>query len=220
LSEIGGCEISWRDSNKALIFFAFILTILLSLRFINQFVIRIFTCNTMIELIQGDITKVKVDAIVNAANDTLLGGGGVDGAIHRAGGKSILEECQKIRNIQGGCKVGEAVITTAGNLPSKFVIHAVGPFWNHDNERVNQLLHLAYLNSLKLAVKNKIQTVAFPNISTGIYHFPKMKAAEIAIDTVKNFLENNDSLQKVIFVCYDSENYSIYCKLLNFATNS
>jgi O-acetyl-ADP-ribose deacetylase len=135
----------------------------------------------MIKLFQGDITKLKVDAIVNAANTSLPGGGGVDGAIHRAGGKSILEECLVIRNKQGGCAVGEAVITTGGNLPCKFVIHTVGPVWNGGNYGEERLLASAYRNSLALAVKHHIVTIAFPNISTGIFHFPKEKAAHIAI---------------------------------------
>jgi O-acetyl-ADP-ribose deacetylase (regulator of RNase III) len=169
-----------------------------------------------IELVQGDITKIKADAIVNAANTSLLGGGGVDGAIHRAGGKAILEECYKIRERQGGCKTGEAVITTGGNLPAKYVIHTVGPVWSKGNsEKANILLANAYRNSLTLAVENKITTIAFPNISTGIYHFPKEEAANIAINTVNNFLANNQQIEKVILVCYDDENYSLYKKLLN-----
>src|SRR5687768_12573393 len=136
----------------------------------------------MLELIQGDITKIQVDAIVNAANTSLLGGGGVDGAIHKAGGKAILDECNQIRNKQGGCKTGEAVITNAGNLPAKYVIHTVGPVWNGGQSNEETLLFSAYTNSLKLAVENKITTIAFPNISTGIYGFPKNKAAKIAVD--------------------------------------
>lgn len=168
----------------------------------------------MLELLQGDITKIEVDAIVNAANTSLLGGGGVDGAIHRAGGKAILEECQKIRNKQGGCKVGEAVITTAGNLPCKFVIHTVGPVWNNGKNNEEELLSSAYLNCLKLAVENTIRTIAFPNISTGIYHFPKRRAAEISIKTVTEFLKTTAAIKKVIFVCYDAENYDIYRDML------
>src|SRR6185312_15695787 len=126
-----------------------------------------------IKVIQGDITKLHVDAIVNAANSSLMGGGGVDGAIHRAGGKAILEECIKIVNRQGGCKTGEAVITTGGNLPAKYVIHTVGPVWSKSNTKQNDLLANCYRNSLKLAVQNQIKTIAFPNISTGVYHFPK-----------------------------------------------
>lgn len=167
-----------------------------------------------LEAIRGDITKIKVDAIVNAANTSLLGGSGVDGAIHKAGGKSILEECQKIRNKQGSCKVGDAVITTAGELPAKFVIHVVGPVWNNGKNNEENLLSLAYTNSLKLALENQIQIIAFPNISTGIYGFPKTKAAQIAIKTVTNFLTPDDKIEKVIFVCFDEENYKIYFELL------
>lgn len=169
----------------------------------------------MIELIQGDITKIKVDAIVNAANSSLLGGGGVDGAIHRAGGKAILEECIKIRERQGGCKTGEAVITTGGNLPAKFVIHTVGPVWNGGKNNEENLLASAYRNSLQLAIENKIKTIAFPNISTGIYHFPKERAAQVAIKTIKDFLAKSNAIEKVIFVCYDAENYDIYNALLS-----
>jgi O-acetyl-ADP-ribose deacetylase (regulator of RNase III) len=167
-----------------------------------------------IELIQGDITKVEADAIVNAANTSLLGGGGVDGAIHRAGGKAILEECIKIRERQGSCKTGEAVITTAGNLPAKYVIHTVGPVYNSGGEKVEKLLANAYSNSLKLAVENNVETIAFPNISTGIYRFPKDRAAQIAVETVSLFLKENSSIKKVIFVCFDDENYNQYKELL------
>nr|HPH57109.1 macro domain-containing protein [Bacteroidales bacterium] len=130
----------------------------------------------MIKLIRGDITKIKVDAIVNAANTSLLGGGGVDGAIHRAGGKTILEQCIKIREKQGGCKVGEAVLTGAGELPAKYVIHTVGPIWRGGNQNEDRLLSNAYRNSLQLAAENKVESISFPNISTGVYHFPKERA--------------------------------------------
>ncbi|KRD63225.1 RNase III inhibitor [Flavobacterium sp. Root935] len=166
-----------------------------------------------IELLKADITEINVDAIVNAANTSLFGGGGVDGAIHRKGGKVILEECIQIRNRQGGCKTGEAVITNAGNLPSKFVIHTVGPVWNGDKEEKSKLLADCYENSLNLAVENGIKIIAFPNISTGIYHFPKDKAAEIAIKTVKDF-DKSSQIDKVIFVCFDDENYEIYKEIL------
>ncbi|WP_281227473.1 O-acetyl-ADP-ribose deacetylase [Flavobacterium aquiphilum] len=166
-----------------------------------------------IQLIKGDITKVETEAIVNAANTSLLGGGGVDGAIHRAGGKEILEECVKIRSKQGGCKAGEAVITTAGNLPSKFVIHTVGPVWNGDKEEKKMLLENCYKNCLKIAEDKQLKTIAFPNISTGIYHFPKDKAAEIAVKTVKSFQFN--FIEEVVFVCFDDENYDLYKKLTN-----
>ena len=166
-----------------------------------------------IEILKADITEIQVDAIVNAANTSLLGGGGVDGAIHRKGGKAILDECVQIRNKQGGCKVGEAVITTAGNLPSKYVIHTVGPVWNGDKEEKKNLLAACYQNSLELAVENNIKTIAFPGISTGIYHFPKDKAAEIAIKSVWGF-DKILEIEKVIFVCFDDENYEIYTDLL------
>jgi O-acetyl-ADP-ribose deacetylase len=172
----------------------------------------------MIELQQGDITKIMVDAIVNAANTSLLGGGGVDGAIHRAGGKAILQECIKIREKQGGCKTGEAVITTGGNLPATYVIHTVGPFWNGGKRQEEQLLASAYKNSLNLAMENSIETIAFPNISTGVYRFPKQRAAEIAINEVNEFMRSPGSVKKIIFVCYDDENYQIYNKLLNNRT--
>ena len=168
----------------------------------------------MIKLLQGDITKVEVDAVVNAANTSLLGGSGVDGAIHRAGGPAILNDCRKIVAKQGGCKTGEAVITTAGNLPAKFVIHTVGPVWNGGGKGEEQLLANAYWNSLLLAAENNIRTIAFPNISTGIYHFPKDKAAAIAVGAVKEFLENNTFITEVVFICFDEENMLLYKKLL------
>jgi len=170
----------------------------------------------MLHLIQGDITKITADAIVNAANSSLLGGGGVDGAIHRAGGKAILEACIKIRDRQGGCKTGDAVITTAGNLPAKYVIHTVGPVWNGGKKGEETLLASAYRNSLRLAAENDVTSIAFPGISTGIYHFPKQRAAEIAIATTQDFLKNNanTAIKKVIFVCFDAESYEIYERLL------
>ena len=168
----------------------------------------------MIELVKGDITKVKADAIVNAANSSLLGGGGVDGAIHKAGGKAILDDCTIIRNRQGGCKTGEAVITTAGNLPAKFVIHTVGPVWNGGDNNEEKLLASAYKNSLILAEDHKIISIAFPNISTGIYGFPKNEAAGIAVETVQTFLKAGSGIGKVIFVCFDEENFAIYNGLL------
>ena len=164
---------------------------------------------------QGDITKMVVDAVVNAANTSLLGGGGVDGAIHRAGGKTILDECMRIRNRQGGCKVGEAVITTAGDMPSKYVIHTVGPVWSESKSGANELLANAYHNSLQLAVEHQVKTIAFPNISTGIYHFPKPQAAEIAIKTVREFLSGHQQIDQVTFVCFDEENFEIYKRMLS-----
>ncbi|MCC3214226.1 O-acetyl-ADP-ribose deacetylase [Chryseobacterium sp. X308] len=166
-----------------------------------------------IELIKGDITKIKADAIVNAANSSLLGGGGVDGAIHRAGGSKILEECRAIRNRQGKCNTGEAVVTTAGNLSAKYVIHTVGPVWNGHAEKESKLLANCYHNSLKLAESLGVKTIAFPNISTGVYRFPKELAGKIAVDAVRNF--KSDIIEKVIFVCFDDENEIIYQKLLD-----
>jgi len=165
---------------------------------------------TSIEIVRGDITKLNVDAIVNAANSSLMGGGGVDGAIHRAGGPAILEECRKIIARKGSCPTGEAVITTGGLLPTKFVIHTVGPVWSGGKSNEAEKLAACYRNSLKLAVENNITTIAFPNISTGIYGYPKNPAAEVAVATVKTFLEMNSSIQKVYFVCFDEENFELY----------
>lgn len=162
-----------------------------------------------VEVIKGDITKVKVDAVVNAANSSLLGGGGVDGAIHRAGGPEILADCRKIIAKQGGCATGQAVITTAGKLPARFVIHTVGPVWNGGGRGEHEKLADCYRNSLSLAVANNCKTIAFPNISTGIYGFLKNEAATIAVDTVTGFLASNDSIEKVLFVCFDDENEAL-----------
>jgi len=144
---------------------------------------------------------------VNAANSSLMGGGGVDGAIHRAGGPAILEACRKIVARQGGCKTGEAVITTAGALPARFVIHTVGPVWNGGNNQEREKLYNCYQNSLKLAEDNHCKSIAFPNISTGIYRFPKDEAARISIKAIDEFLQNNNSIEKVVIVCFDEENY-------------
>lgn len=163
------------------------------------------------KLIKGDITKMEVDAIVNAANSGLRGGGGVDGAIHSAGGPSIMEECRKI----GGCPTGEAVITSAGHLPAKFVIHTVGPVWNGGRKNEVDLLASAYENSLKIALKNGVKSIAFPNISTGVYGFPKNKAARIAVETTKDYIGKSKADIEVIFVCFDEANYEIYQKLIN-----
>ncbi len=165
-----------------------------------------------IEIIKGDITQLEVDAIVNAANRSLLGGGGVDGAIHRRGGSEILEECKQIRAKQGGCNTGEAVITNAGKLPAKKVIHTVGPVWNNGNANEDKKLESCYNESLKLAEENNLTVVAFPNISTGVYRFPKERAAQIAIKTVKAWKE--EKIKKVIFVCFDEENYSLYKEIM------
>ncbi|PID66427.1 MAG: O-acetyl-ADP-ribose deacetylase [Gammaproteobacteria bacterium] len=161
-----------------------------------------------IDVVKGDITRIEVDAIVNAANTALLGGGGVDGAIHRVGGSQILSACKIIRERQGGCPVGQAVITTAGNLPAKKVIHTVGPRWRGGNHDEVSSLTACYENCLKVAEKNGLTTVAFPNISTGVYHFPKALAAKIAITTVSHW--QSDVVKKVIFVCFDAENFSLY----------
>jgi len=167
--------------------------------------------NDQIQVVLGDITRQAVDAIVNAANESLLGGGGVDGAIHYAAGEELELACQKIHDTEGGCKTGEAVITTGGNLPAKYVIHTVGPVWYGGNQQEPELLSRAYLSSLQLASRNGIKTIAFPNISTGIYGFPKKLASQIAISTVVDFLNNNDtSIEKVIFVCFDQENFRLY----------
>jgi len=169
----------------------------------------------MISVIQGDITSLEIDAIVNAANTSLLGGGGVDGAIHRKGGPQILNECMAIRQQQGGCPVGEAVITSGGLLPAKYVIHTVGPVWNGGNNNEKELLASAYVNSLKIAEEKKFESVAFPNISTGIYGFPKKPAAEIAIAAVSQFMKTAKSVKQVTFVCFDEENFKIYQQMLS-----
>lgn len=162
-----------------------------------------------LSVIQGDITKVAVDAIVNAANSSLMGGGGVDGAIHRAGGPAILEECRQIVARQGSCKTGQAVITKAGNLPAKFVIHTVGPIWNGGKNKEQELLANCYKNSLALAVKHDCKSIAFPNISTGVYRFPKEAAAAIAVKTVQECLSQYPSIEQVVFVCFDEENFNL-----------
>lgn len=169
-----------------------------------------------IEVLKGDITKITVDVIVNAANTSLLGGGGVDGAIHRAGGQIILEDCRKIIAKQGGCKTGEAVITRAGNLNAKFVIHTVGPVWNGGNKNEKQELTDCYAKSMQLAIDNNCTSVAFPCISTGIYRFPTNEAAKIAVSTVVKLLLVNDKIEKIIFVCYDDDNFHFVKGNLNY----
>lgn len=165
---------------------------------------------TRLTLILGDITQQKTHVIVNAANNSLLGGGGVDGAIHRAGGRQILEECIKIREKQGGCETGEAVITTGGNLLARYVIHTVGPIWRGGSRSEPDLLANCYRNSLKLAVENQIKTISFPSISTGVYGYPVEKAAPVALKSVIEFLKNDDSLEEVVFVLYDRQTYQAY----------
>jgi len=162
-----------------------------------------------IEVIQGDITTMQVDAIVNAANTQLKGGGGVDGAIHRAGGPKILQECRQIIAKQGKCPTGEAVVTSGGEMLVGFVIHTVGPVWNGGKKKEPQLLAACYKNSLNQAVANQCTSVAFPNISTGVYGFPKPLAAEIAVREVRDFLATNQQLEKVVFCCFDLENFSL-----------
>lgn len=171
--------------------------------------------NKKIKLIKGDITKIEVDTIVNAANSSLLGGGGVDGAIHRAGGKVILEECIKIRNKIGECKTGQAVITTAGFLKAKYVIHTVGPIWEDGKHNEDEFLKSCYINSLKLAERYKLKTIAFPNISTGVYCFPKRRACKIAVNAVNEYLSGKTIVKEIFFVCFDEENYELYCKALD-----
>ena len=170
-----------------------------------------------IELVLGNITTQTVDAIVNAANESLMGGGGVDGAIHNAAGKELLKECMKIskeRRPLVPCPTGDAVITGAGKLPAKFVIHTVGPIWHGGTRGEAELLASCYKKSLLLAQKNGIESIAFPNISTGVYGYPKEKAAGIAINTVKNTLPAVPAIKQVVFVCFDQKNYSLYEELI------
>lgn len=159
-----------------------------------------------LKIIKGDITQLKVDAIVNAANTTLLGGGGVDGAIHRAAGPELLEECKKL----GGCAVGHAKLTQGHQLPAKYVIHTVGPVWRGGVKGEPQLLCSCYEESLNLALENGIKTIAFPAISCGIYGYPISQAATIAIKETANFLELHHEIESVSFVCFDDEVYQAY----------
>lgn len=162
--------------------------------------------NTQINLIQGDITEQKVDAIVNAANNTLLGGGGVDGAIHRKGGRIILEQCKKI----GGCPTGEARITTAGNLPSKYVIHTVGPIYKDGASGEEKLLYNAYYNSLKLAVEYNLKTISFPSISTGAYGYPMGEAVKVVLKAILDFIDKDEAIKEINFILFSTDNYCIY----------
>jgi O-acetyl-ADP-ribose deacetylase (regulator of RNase III) len=164
---------------------------------------------TKLSLIQGDITLQETEAIVNAANTSLLGGGGVDGAIHRAGGSKILEECKAIRAKQGGCPTGEAVITSGGNMKAKYVVHTVGPVWSGGNRNEEQLLRNAYYNSLNLAMEKGIKSVSFPSISTGVYRFPIDKASRIALNTVKEFLQKHNFVE-VRFVLFSERDLKVY----------
>lgn len=151
-----------------------------------------------IEIIKADITLLKVDAIVNAANNSLMGGGGVDGAIHRAAGKALAEECRHLR----GCETGQSKLTKGHNLPAKFVIHTVGPVWNNGTQNEELLLKSCYETALNLAMENGVKTIAFPSISTGAYRFPFEKAAQIAYHTIRSVVESNDAIQKVYLVCF------------------
>lgn len=161
-----------------------------------------------IEIFLGDITKLNVDAIVNAANTSLLGGGGVDGAIHRAAGPQLLEYNKKL----GGCKTGEAKISPGFNLPAKYIIHTVGPVWNGGKHNEAELLANCYRNSLRVAVENDIKTIAFPSISTGAYGFPLKAAVKIVFTEVISFLKKNSSIERVIFVCFEKNTFELYNK--------
>ncbi|MBL5884093.1 O-acetyl-ADP-ribose deacetylase [compost metagenome] len=167
-----------------------------------------------IEVVLGDITTQHVDVIVNAANPSLMGGGGVDGAIHRAAGPQLLEACKVVRQHQSELAPGHAVITVAGDLPAKAVIHAVGPVWQGGENHEARSLEDAYLNSLRLAAANGYKTLAFPAISTGVYGFPKAAAAAIAVATVSDYLTRKPLPERVYFVCYDEENAQLYQRLL------
>ena len=169
---------------------------------------------TVLSLVVGDITQQDVDAIVNAANSSLMGGGGVDGAIHRAGGPAILEECKKIRQVSGRCPTGQAVITSGGNLKARFVIHTVGPVWHGGFANEAALLSSAYKTSLQLAITNDIHSLSFPSISTGAYGFPVNLASVIALTTVKDILRLNDSLTEVRFVLFDKHTHDAYLDAL------
>ena len=169
---------------------------------------------TRIHVVQGDITKLAVDVIVNAANPSLMGGGGVDGAIHRAAGPALLDACLKVRQQQGDCPTGYAVITLAGDLSAKAVVHTVGPVWRGGEQNEDQLLQDAYLNSLRLVAANSYTSVAFPAISTGVYGYPRAAAAEIAVKTVSEFITRHALPEQVYFVCYDEENTHLYERLL------
>ena len=163
-----------------------------------------------IEVIQGDITKMKVDAIVNAANTSLLGGGGVDGAIHRAAGPELVEECRRL----GGCPTGQAKATAGYRLPAKFVFHTVGPVWHGGQHREDELLASCYRECMRLAKEHGVRTIAFPAISCGVYHFPLERAARIAIGTLLDCHKDNPAIEKVSLVCFDSQVYQTYSKVL------
>lgn len=169
--------------------------------------------NTEIKVFKGDITDERSDAIVNAANNTLLGGGGVDGAIHRKGGRIILDQCKKI----GGCPTGEARITTGGDLPSKYVIHTVGPIYGSHNGREGDLLYSAYFNSLKLALDYNLKSISFPSISTGAYGYPIDEAVKIVIKAIKDFLDFNEGIEEINFVLFSEDNLKVYSDYFNLS---
>lgn len=170
----------------------------------------------VLSIVQGDITQQSTDAIVNAANSSLMGGGGVDGAIHRAGGPSILEECKQIVAKQGQLPTGQAVITTGGNLKAKHVIHTVGPVWHGGGRGEEELLASAYRESLRLAADHNLSSVSFPSISTGAYGYPVEQASRVALRTVTDFLRKGPtSLKEVVFVLFDSRTFEVYSKALS-----
>ncbi|AGL01593.1 O-acetyl-ADP-ribose deacetylase [Desulfoscipio gibsoniae] len=170
-----------------------------------------------VEFVLGDITKQDTDAIVNAANSSLLGGGGVDGAIHRAGGPQILQECKEIRSRQGGCPTGQAVITSGGNLPARYVIHTVGPVWHGGGHGEAALLRESYLNCLRLAREKGIKSIAFPSISTGAYRYPVEQAASIAVAAVREFADNHDLPGQIRFVLFNDRHLAVYLAAWNKA---
>lgn len=167
-----------------------------------------------IKIIRGDITKVSTEVIVNAANTSLIGTSGVASDIHKAGGIVIDQQCMDIRRRLGGCKTGEIVVTDAGNLDARYVIHTVGPVWKGGEKKEEESLYSCYANSLKETVRLESKKIAFPNISTGIYGYPKKEAAKVALKAVLDFLNNNRTLEEVLFVAYDEENYEIYKELI------
>lgn len=166
--------------------------------------------SAILEVVQADITTLSVETIVNAANTSLLGGGGVDGAIHRAAGHELLVECRALN----GCNTGDAKITGGYNLPSKFVIHTAGPVWQGGNNNEDELLKSCYINSMKLAVENAVKSIAFPSISTGVYGFPFERACRIAVSTVAAFVKVNESIERVIFVCFSDSDYETYLRMI------
>jgi len=161
-----------------------------------------------IEIVQGDITRLEVDAIVNAANQSLLGGGGVDGAIHRSAGPQLLEECREL----GGCPTGEARLTSGYNLPARYVIHTVGPVWHGGGHNEDNLLASCYRNTLELALKHKLRSIAFPSISTGVYRFPIERASRIALRVIHDFVVSEERALRVIIVCFSDADQAVYLK--------